>query len=167
MCNTVWGKVNFRLELYHYWLLECSSEERPLNEAQIFSGKKKAKSNIEGQDICFCNYVLTNWGCAPPMLSSTAFQVPRLSSWLHRVIASGFSGFQKLTGVFTVSDGLRGEGTRGWWETQGWRSLSTKRKERFWGWLRISWASPPCSCAGTCSAVPGEIGLSILRLFAS
>lgn len=42
---------------------------KAVNEGIIFfkgKKKKKARSNIEEQDICFCNYVLRNWDCAPP-----------------------------------------------------------------------------------------------------
>lgn len=99
MCNTIWGKVNFRLELYHYLFPECSSEERQLTNF-FFSRKKKAKSNIEEQDICFCNYVPTNWDCAPPDVV-----LYRLSS-AQAVQLISFCACKRISQVFRSSHGV-------------------------------------------------------------
>lgn len=99
MCNTIWGKVNFRLELYHYLFPECLSEERQLTNF-FFSRKKKAKSNIEEQDICFCNYVPTNWDCAPPDVV-----LYRLSS-AQAVQLISFCDCKRISQVFRSSHGV-------------------------------------------------------------
>lgn len=104
MCNTIWGKVNFRLELYHCLFPGCLSEERQLNKVQFFfQGKKttkQTKSNIEEEDICFYNYVLRNWDCAPPddvLYSLSSTQAVRLIF---------FPDCSRISQVFRSSQGV-------------------------------------------------------------
>lgn len=80
-------KQKIRLALYHYWLPEHSSEERLLTKLWGFYSvynllKKKKKSSVEEQDICFYNYALTSWDCAPPdvLCSLSSMQAAQLIS---------------------------------------------------------------------------------------
>lgn len=162
MWNTIWGKVNFRLELYNFWFPECSSEERQLTKVQFFSRRKKiAKSNIEEQEVCFCNYVLENWDCAPPDVV-----LPSLSC-IQAVQLISFCDYNRISQVFRSSHGVfmhltcqmawEGKGHRGGGRYRGESHSVQREKKDFKG-----------DCAGICSAVPhhGEIGSSILHLFA-
>lgn len=89
------------------------------------------KSNIEEQDICFCNYVLMDWDCAPPdvvLYSLLSTQAVQLGSFCDCTRISQV--FRSSHSVFTH---LRWDGTQGWGEIHGEGDSVQREKKDFQG----------------------------------
>lgn len=157
-------KQKIRLELYHYWLPEHSSEERLLTKLWVFwffivfffsvyklLGGGQKKSSVEEQDICFYSYALTSWDCAPPdvLCSLSSMQAAQLIS---------SCGCIRISQVFRGSPGMFVHlMCQMAWDMMGCKGDGRYRSEdrsvqRKKGDCKdascLSWASPPCSWEG-------------------
>lgn len=134
MCNTIWGKVNFRLELYNYWFLECSSEERQLTKVHFFSREKKRKKQYRRAELLLLQLCTEELGFCPTWCCPVQpFKYSGCPADFFPWLQQDFSGFQKFTGCVhapALSDGLRGDGTQGWWEIQGVKVTQYKEKRK-------------------------------------